>query len=63
MKNNQGIFSQGSKLYFDRMSFQSIPTLDLGDYPVSARSQSKTVNMEKSFSIIPKLVKETEFMM
>ena len=55
---NQSIFSQGSK-----MSFQSLPILDLGDYPVSARSQSKNADMEKSYSIIPKLVKETGFMM
>ena len=60
---NQSIFSQESKLYFDRMSFQSLPILDLGDYPVSARTQSKNADVEKSYSIIPKLVKETGFMM
>ena len=45
------------------MSFQSFSILDLGDYLVSARSESKNADMEKFFSIIPKLVKESGFMM
>ena len=57
---NQSIFSQGSKLYFDRKcpskAFQSWTWETI-------LSQSKNADMEKSYSIIPKLVKETGFMM
>ena len=45
------------------MSFQSFLILDLKNYLVSARSESKNADMEKFISIIPKLLKKTGFMM